>query len=91
MAIVLERQISYFYDPKGFEGLLKHLGESPWVQIFTIIAEGFNEENPRMPFENWPIVDPEARDLIGRMMNMDPKRRITAHEALAHPWFTDVP
>lgn len=90
LAIVLEHQISYFGDPEGFEGLLKHLGQSPWVQIFTVIAEGFNEENPRVPFAQWPIVEPEARDLIGRMMNMDPNRRLTAHEALAHPWFADV-
>ncbi|KAF2815025.1 kinase-like protein [Mytilinidion resinicola] len=91
LAIVLERQISYFCDPEGFGGLLKHLGESPWVQIFTVIAEGFNEENSRLPFAQWSIVEPEARDLIGRMMNMDPNRRLTAHEALAHPWFADVP
>ncbi|KAF2493085.1 kinase-like protein [Lophium mytilinum] len=77
-ANVLERQISYFSDPEGFAGLLQHLGEGLWVQIFTVIADGFNEEYPRMP------------DVIGRMMNMDPKRRLTAHEALAHPWFADV-
>ena len=29
LAVVLERQISYFADEDGLNGLLKHLGDSP--------------------------------------------------------------
>lgn len=42
LAIVLERQLSHFSDLESFGGLLHHLGDSPWAQIFTVIAEGFN-------------------------------------------------
>jgi len=31
--------------------------------------------------------DEHAQDLLTRMLQLDPKRRITAKEALAHPWF----
>jgi serine/threonine protein kinase len=67
--------------------MLQYLGDSPWAQIFTVIAEGFNEKFPREPFELWKDVEPEFKDLVGKMTNIDPRRRITAHEALSHPWF----
>lgn len=31
-------------------------------------------------------VDPECIDLLGRMLTLSPKKRISAHEALQHPW-----
>jgi serine/threonine protein kinase len=90
LAIVLQRQLSYFSDLESLGGLLQYLGDSPWVQIFTVIAEGFNKELPRAPFSLWKDIDPEFKDLVGKMMNIDPKRRIPAHEALSHRWFADV-
>jgi len=30
---------------------------------------------------------PEAKDLLGKLLMIDPKARITAEEALRHPWF----
>lgn len=35
----------------------------------------------------WDNISDEAKDLIRRMMTYDPESRITAVEALAHPWF----
>ena len=90
LAIVLERQLSYFSDLEGLGGLLQHLGDSPWVEIFTVIAEGFDKEHPRAPFALWKGIDPEFKDLVGKMTNIDPKGRITALEALSHRWFADV-
>ncbi|KAL8974223.1 MAG: hypothetical protein Q9197_001536 [Variospora fuerteventurae] len=91
LSIVLERQLSYFSDLESLGGLLQHLGEdSPWVQIFTVIAEGFSKELPRAPFALWKDIDPVFKDLVGNMTNMDPTRRFTAHDALSHRWFADV-
>ena len=90
LAVVLERQLSYFSDLESLGGLLQHLGDSPWAQIFTVIAEGFSKEHPRAPFALWQDIDPEFKDLVGKMTNIDPKRRITADEALSHQWFADV-
>ncbi|EFR04413.1 hypothetical protein MGYG_07419 [Nannizzia gypsea CBS 118893] len=33
LSIIIERQISCFADEDGIEGLLKHLGGSPWAQV----------------------------------------------------------
>jgi hypothetical protein len=47
---VLERQISYFADEEGLEGLCKHLGDTnPWVQVFDILRGGSSKDNPRRP------------------------------------------
>lgn len=90
LAHVLERQISYFADEKGLGGLLKHLGDSPWVQIFGVIRDGFNKDNPRRPISLWKDVDADLRHLVGGLTNFDPSKRLTVHEALEHQWFKDV-
>ncbi|XP_010518657.1 PREDICTED: calcium-dependent protein kinase 20-like [Tarenaya hassleriana] len=36
--------------------------------------------------EPWPSVSESAKDLVRRMLIRDPKKRITAHEVLCHPW-----
>lgn len=89
LAVVLERQISYFADEDGLNGLLKHLGESPWCEIFKVIRDGFNKTNPRTPVSLWKNVDPDFKNLIGGLTKFDPVKRLTAHEALAHGWFRD--
>lgn len=35
----------------------------------------------------WKLLSPEARDLAVRMVAKNPEDRLTAREALAHPWF----
>ncbi|MCJ1342295.1 hypothetical protein MMC31_000476 [Peltigera leucophlebia] len=90
LAVVLERQISYFADKDGMNGLLKHLGDSPSCDVFEVIRDGFNEANPCKPFSLWKGVGTDFKDLIGGLMNFDPTKRLTAHEALAHRWFGDV-
>ncbi|EFQ97577.1 serine/threonine protein kinase [Nannizzia gypsea CBS 118893] len=82
---VLARHISYFADLDGLDGLLKHIGtENPFYQRLVSLAENCS---PRQPFETWGYVDPELRNLVGKMTCLDPSRRITAAEALEHPWF----
>ena len=39
------------------------------------------------PAKYWDKISPEAKDLVGKMLNRDPRTRIQAKEALAHPWF----
>lgn len=50
--------------------------------IFGLIVRGefsFNEPV-------WDGVTMGARDLIQRLLTVDPRRRLTARQALAHPW-----
>ncbi|KAG7461957.1 hypothetical protein MATL_G00196640 [Megalops atlanticus] len=38
------------------------------------------------PSPEWDTVTPEAKDLINKMLTINPVKRITATEALKHPW-----
>jgi len=40
------------------------------------------------PEELWYNVTDSCRDFINRCLTVDPVARITAHEALSHPWIT---
>ncbi|KAK3613169.1 hypothetical protein LTR22_028271 [Elasticomyces elasticus] len=93
LAIVLERQISYFADEDGLNGFLRYIGdESPWYEIFQVIRSGFGDEQPRKPFALWDggKLDDDFKALVGGLTNFDPVNRLTALQALAHRWFRDV-
>lgn len=34
----------------------------------------------------WPAISESAKDLVRKMLVRDPKRRMTAHQVLCHPW-----
>lgn len=38
----------------------------------------------------WSNISPAARDLVSRMLDRNPASRISAQEALAHPWFVEM-
>ncbi|KAI9519131.1 calcium/calmodulin-dependent protein kinase type II delta 2 chain isoform X2 [Gymnodraco acuticeps] len=38
------------------------------------------------PSPEWDTVTPDAKDLINKMLTINPSKRITAAEALKHPW-----
>ncbi|KAB5513485.1 hypothetical protein GE09DRAFT_1162014, partial [Coniochaeta sp. 2T2.1] len=85
---ILRRHISYFGDEDGFTGLLQHIGEeNVFFDRLISLADDFDTERPRKPFAMWHYVDKELRDIVRRMTNLDPARRIIAREALKHPWF----
>jgi serine/threonine protein kinase len=90
LAHVFKKQISYFADAEGIQAFLELIRESPWAEVFRVIRDGFNEENPQRPFSLWTGVDPELQDLVCKMTNFDPAKRITAREALDHEWFEGV-
>ncbi|GFY97998.1 calmodulin-domain protein kinase cdpk isoform 2 [Actinidia rufa] len=37
----------------------------------------------------WPNISESAKDVVRKMLVRDPIRRLTAHEALCHPWVQD--
>jgi calcium-dependent protein kinase len=54
-------------------------------QLAAAIAKGqFDRDN-----EIWPTLSASARDLIERMLDRDPCKRITAAEVRLHPWFVE--
>ena len=88
--VVVARQISYFADYEGACGLVKYFDDESKGRYFAMIANRFTKNNPREPFDTRPDLEPSFKDLIMRMMNVDPNKRLTAKEALSHPWFADV-
>ncbi|VAI22935.1 unnamed protein product [Triticum turgidum subsp. durum] len=52
--------------------------------------QGIFEEvlHGKLDFESdpWPSISEGAKDLVRRMLLRDPKKRLTAHEVLRHPW-----
>ncbi|KAL8140165.1 hypothetical protein V2J09_006186 [Rumex salicifolius] len=37
----------------------------------------------------WPSISPQAKDLVKKMLNSDPKERFTAYQVLNHPWIKE--
>jgi serine/threonine protein kinase len=89
---VLELHLCYFAELEDAIGLIEYVEEdgSPWAQYFSMVANDFGKENPRRPFALWEGVEPVFKDLAGSMCKVDPRRRITAKEALNHEWFNEV-
>lgn len=89
--IRLQRQISYFGDSKGLEGLMKHVGdEAVNGQILSMLWDERNGEHiPYKPFSTWPeAADDAFRDLIEGTMSLDPSKRLTAAQISRLPWFS---
>lgn len=55
-------------------------------EIFKRVLQQKLEFDP----EDWTIVSNEAKDLISKMLNKEPKSRISVIECLEHPWFKIV-
>jgi serine/threonine protein kinase len=45
---------------------------------------------PSFPSRQWSHISPAAQHLIKAMLHRDPKERITATQALKHPWLHGV-
>lgn len=45
--------------------------------------------NPNFDDLPWPLVSPEAKDFVRRLLNKDHRKRMTAAQALTHPWLRD--
>ncbi|KAK4433634.1 Calcium-dependent protein kinase [Sesamum alatum] len=39
--------------------------------------------------EPWPHISDSAKDLVLKMLDRNPKRRLSAHQVLCHPWIVD--
>ncbi|XP_024968986.1 CDPK-related kinase 4-like [Cynara cardunculus var. scolymus] len=45
--------------------------------------------DPNLNCSPWPSVSPEAKDFVKRLLNKDHRKRMTASQALTHPWLRD--
>jgi len=55
------------------------------AELFEQIMSGDYSFHP----STWEGVSEEAKDLVRQLLTVDPKKRITAREALKHKWFSE--
>eukprot|EP00475_Leptophrys_vorax_P000396 TRINITY_DN10220_c0_g1_i1.p1 TRINITY_DN10220_c0_g1~~TRINITY_DN10220_c0_g1_i1.p1 ORF type:complete len:346 (-),score=16.72 TRINITY_DN10220_c0_g1_i1:147-1148(-) len=53
-------------------------------EIFKSVLRG----NPTFAIPPWPSISQHAKDLVSWMLQPDPSKRPTAHQALCHPWLS---
>jgi serine/threonine protein kinase len=67
----------------------KSLSDVSKLQPYEIVA-AIRTHEVQFPRELWAPISAEAQDLVARMLDRNPATRITAQQALAHPWLAGV-
>ncbi|CAO2827974.1 unnamed protein product [Amaranthus hypochondriacus] len=57
-----------------------------WARTESGIFRSVLKADPSFTESPWPSLSLEAIDFVKRMLNKDPRKRITAAQALCHPW-----
>ncbi|XVF82712.1 hypothetical protein PTKIN_Ptkin16aG0071000 [Pterospermum kingtungense] len=57
-----------------------------WAETEQGIFEQVMHGDLDFDSDPWPSISESAKDLVRKMLIRDPKRRLTAHEVLCHPW-----
>ncbi|XP_078435524.1 CDPK-related kinase 1-like [Wolffia australiana] len=62
-----------------------------WARTESAIFRVVLKADPSFDEEPWPTLSPEARDFVKRLLNKDYRKRMTAAQALCHPWICGSP
>ncbi|GAA0146630.1 non-receptor serine/threonine protein kinase [Lithospermum erythrorhizon] len=57
-----------------------------WAETEAGIFEQVLHGDLDFASEPWPSISESAKDLVRKMLVRDPRKRLTAHEVLCHPW-----
>uniref|UniRef100_A0A6N2KZU3 Protein kinase domain-containing protein n=1 Tax=Salix viminalis TaxID=40686 RepID=A0A6N2KZU3_SALVM len=57
-----------------------------WARTESGIFRSVLKADPSFDETPWPSLSPEAKDFVKRLLNKDPRKRLTAAQALSHPW-----
>ncbi|XP_076898522.1 calcium-dependent protein kinase 7-like [Bidens hawaiensis] len=57
-----------------------------WAETEQGVAQAILRSVVNFERDPWPKVSENAKDLVKKMLDPDPKRRITAQQVLEHPW-----
>ncbi|PSS03908.1 CDPK-related kinase [Actinidia chinensis var. chinensis] len=57
-----------------------------WARTESGIFRGVLRADPNFADAPWPSVSAEAKDFVKRLLNKDYRKRMTAAQALTHPW-----
>ncbi|XP_059668424.1 calcium-dependent protein kinase 32-like [Cornus florida] len=61
-----------------------------WAETEQGVARAIIRSVVDFKKDPWPIVSENAKDLVKKMLNPDPKQRPTAQEVLDHPWLQNA-
>ncbi len=64
---------------------LPFMGDTPEA-LLTKVAKGEYEMDPAV----WDPVCDDAKDLVRNLLQVNPEERLTAADALKHPWFAEI-
>ncbi|XP_077213238.1 CDPK-related kinase 5-like [Tasmannia lanceolata] len=57
-----------------------------WARTESGIFRAVLKADPSFDEPPWPSLSPEAKDFVKRLLIKDPRKRMTAAQALSHPW-----
>ncbi|KAK1277026.1 CDPK-related kinase 5 [Acorus gramineus] len=57
-----------------------------WARTESGIFRAVLKADPSFDEPPWPSLTTEAKDFVKRLLSKDPRRRMTAAQALSHPW-----
>uniref|UniRef100_A0A1J3HNX3 non-specific serine/threonine protein kinase n=5 Tax=Noccaea caerulescens TaxID=107243 RepID=A0A1J3HNX3_NOCCA len=60
-----------------------------WAETEKAIFEEIIKGEVDFESQPWPSISESAKDLVRKMLTKDPKKRISAAQALEHPWIRD--
>lgn len=63
--------------------------EQDWPEKAALTRSNFRVSPTRRWLDVVPEMDEQAQDLVQKMLSFDPAQRITASEALVHPYFSE--
>lgn len=72
-------------------GFLEHTCDEKWQNALKRLQEMIEENyDPKHRFEAWTLEDfprmtPEVKDLVGRIVKLDPKERPSMRQVMQHP------
>ncbi|XP_022957939.1 calcium-dependent protein kinase 8-like [Cucurbita moschata] len=61
-----------------------------WAETEQGVAQAIIRSVIDFRRDPWPKVSENAKDLVRKMLDPDPRRRLTAQEVLAHPWLQNA-
>ncbi|KAK4777492.1 hypothetical protein SAY87_017679 [Trapa incisa] len=62
-----------------------------WARTESGIFRAVLKADPSFDENPWPSLSPEATDFVKRLLNKDYRKRMTAAQALSHPWLASHP
>lgn len=62
-----------------------------WSRTESGIFRSVLKAEPSFEESPWPSLSPDAVDFVKRLLNKDYRKRLTAAQALCHPWLTGNP